>query len=383
MSRIVFSILMFVFYIPYAYTQQVAVDKNKVLDLFQNQQFEEAISYLSTDLGNDSGNLQRLGFLGYAYYMNDDYRSAENFYRKMFMIDTANITAMMYIVNINQNTHPDVAQQFGFRLISMQPDKASNYRLMADLLKMKGEKDSALIYYNQAYRSGAGDYKNVTGLADMLIEKKQFQRADSILEGGLVKDSISIPYLRLRVKSAYEASDYQSALIPGEKLLRHKDFTVKTSTQLILSYYNLKRYEDCIRVCEFIIFNGLDIEAVYYYEAKSYAKLKNFAKSNELLEICLNKTKSPTAEMYYYNLGQNYEAVRQYKKAVPYYDTAFYLFKDPIMNYNSGIILETELKNPKAAKSYFIKYLAKAKPRTADEIKAYEYVRSRWGKKKK
>lgn len=381
MTRILFTLLIGIYCMPSLKAQQVSVDKNKVLDFFQNQQFDEAISYLATGLSSDSGNLQRLGFLGYAYYMSEDYITAEKFYRKMFVIDTTNITANQYLFNINENEHPGIAQQFGFRLISLQPGKAMYYRLMADLLRRKNEKDSALLYYNQAYQINSGDYRNAIGLADMLIEKKQFRRADSILETGLGKDSLSIPYLKLCVKSAYEANDYPRALIPGEKLLHLQDVSLRPMTQLSLSYYNLKRYQDCIRVCELMKSNDINSEAVNYYEAMSYAKLKDFARSNELLEACLNMTRSETAEMYYYALGQNHEAIRKYKKAVSYYDTAFYLFKNPVMNYNAGIIWETQLKNPKTADQYFIKYLANAKPKDASEIKAYEYIKSRWKKR--
>jgi len=58
-------------------------------------------------------------------------------------------------------------------------------------------------------------------------------------------------------------------------------------------------------ICYTVILN---IEAIYYYEAKAWAKLKDFAKSNELLQTCLAKAISKTAEMYYYNLGENQEA---------------------------------------------------------------------------
>ena len=86
--------------------------------------------------------------------------------------------------------------------------------------------------------------------------------------------------------------------------------------------------------------------------------------------------------MYYYNLALNYESLKQYKKAVANYDTAYYLFKNPVMNYNSGRICETDLKNTPLAKKYYTAYLAKANPVEADEKKAYEYVKARWGKKK-
>ena len=89
------------------------------------------------------------------------------------------------------------------------------------------------------------------------------------------------------------------------------------------------------------------------------------------------------AELYYYNLGENDEAtVRQYKAAITQYDTAYYLFKNPVMKYNCGRIYESNLKNMKLAQKYYTQYLALAKPESPDEKKAYEYVRKKWGKKK-
>lgn len=52
--------------------QSPVPDKNKVMDFFQNMQYEEAISYLLTAEKMDSVNLQTLGYLGYAYQQNDD-----------------------------------------------------------------------------------------------------------------------------------------------------------------------------------------------------------------------------------------------------------------------------------------------------------------------
>lgn len=85
--------------------------------------------------------------------------------------------------------------------------------------------------------------------------------------------------------------------------------------------------------------------------------------------------------MYYYNLALNYESLKQYKKAVGNYDTAFYLFKNPVMNYNSVRICEINLKNTPLAQKYYTE--TKANPAEADEKKAYAYLKERWGKKEK
>ena len=141
-------------------------------------------------------------------------------------------------------------------------------------------------------------------------------------------------------------------------------------------------YKDCIRISDFMITNEIATESVYYYEAKAFAKLKDFTKSNELLQVCLGKALSKSAELYYYNLGDNYESLKQYRKAIANYDSAYFIFGSPLMKYYSGRAAETGLKDPKLAQKYYRDYLRKAKPDSAEEKKAYDYVKSKWGKKK-
>jgi tetratricopeptide (TPR) repeat protein len=122
-------------------------------------------------------------------------------------------------------------------------------------------------------------------------------------------------------------------------------------------------------------------ENVYYYAAKSYAKLGAFDTSNVLLRTCLELAISNTAEYYYNALGDNYEEMKQFKKAIAQYDTAYYLFKNPLMLYNCGRIMDGHLKNEGAAQKYYRKYLALAKPQSMDEKKAYNYIRKKYSKK--
>ena len=72
-----FSFLLHVLLLSNVNAQSSSIDKNKVLDFFQNQQFDEAISYVSPAASIDSQNIQLHSYLGYAYYMNDNYDDAE------------------------------------------------------------------------------------------------------------------------------------------------------------------------------------------------------------------------------------------------------------------------------------------------------------------
>jgi tetratricopeptide (TPR) repeat protein len=365
-----------------AAAQPPAPDKNKVLDMLQEQQYEAAINYLQPAIGIDSSNTQALRLLSYAYYMSEDMLHAQRCFLKLHSLEPDNITANHYLASIYYNRDPDLSMSFLARLIRLQPANANYYRGLGEQLSRAKMKDSALQYLSQAYKLAPGDFKNTVAWAETLIDLKDYAKADSLLEIGLTRDSMNASLLKSRIRSAYDAKDYKSIPAYGERLISQQELGLSVLTKVVLGYYNLQQYENCVRVCEYMLSMELQVEAVYYYEAKALAKLKQYDRSNELLEICLDKAISKNGEMYYFTLGENYEAVKQYKKAVASYDTAFYLYKSPIALYNCGRIYEVELKNEPLARKYFTQYLALAKPIEADEKKAYAYVKERWGKKK-
>ncbi|WP_162915878.1 tetratricopeptide repeat protein [Paraflavitalea soli] len=381
MNRSLISCIICTLFALAATAQSSVIDKTKVMDYFQEQQFDDAITYLQPAVTGDSANQQALRLLAYAYYMSENVKAAQQCYRKMFANDSVNVTANHYLATIYYNRDPELAMEFFERLIRLQPNTAPYYRSLGELLSRKKLKDSALTFLHQAYTMAPGDARNLVSLTEVLIDVKDYCKADSLLEIGLARDSLNPSFLRSRVRNAYEAKDYPSVLSPGERLISITEVNMSALTKVALAYYNLQQYENCIRVCEYMMSVGLEVEAVYYYEAKAWAKLKNYEKSNEFLELCLGKALSKTAEMYYFTYGENYEATKQFKKAVAAYDTAFYLFKNPLALYSCGRIYEVEFKNATLARQYYTRYLAFAQPVAPDEKKAYAYVKERWGKK--
>jgi tetratricopeptide (TPR) repeat protein len=226
-----------------------------------------------------------------------------------------------------------------------------------------------------------GDLKIIADLGSVLVEGKQYEKADSLVDLGLAKDSMYTPLLKLRVASAFWSKRYADVLSPGERLLRLAEPSVQSLEWLALSYYNLKKYPDCIRVCEGMQEMGMDIEAVYYYESRAEAKLKHYPESDSLLRRALTKAISKTAEWYYDDLGDNYESTKDYRRALAHYDTSFYLYKAPLVLYNCGRICETELHNLPRAKQYYRRYLALAKPESEEEKRVYKLVKAQYGGK--
>ncbi|MBS1915983.1 MAG: tetratricopeptide repeat protein [Bacteroidetes bacterium] len=367
--------LLSILFITKLYSQSITLDKNKVMDFFQAQQYEDAINYLYPLQFYTPLNVEVLKNLGYAYYMNDDETNAEKCFQKVITLDSNNVAALQYLVTIYKGRKTDESFELIKKLISLQPGKALYKRQLAELFQRAGNKDSALFYFNQAYQISPNDPKNALGFGWALIEEKDFNRVDSIAENFLAKDSMNIYFLKLKITAAYESRNYQNAIVPGERLIKQNDLSIGALTRLAISYFNLNMYNECIRTCSYMDSNQIADESVYFYEAKSKAKLKDFKGSNDLLQTCLSLAISKKAELYYYTLAENNQLTKQFKKAASDYDTAYYLFKNPVMLYNNGNIYEIYVDNEPLAAKYYRQYLKNAKPENADEKKAYEYVR--------
>lgn len=357
-------------------------DANKVMAYFQDQQYEDAINYLKPLAATDSNNVQLLGYLAYAYNVTENVNTAASCYARILAIDSINVSANQNLASIYMNRNEKEAQVLTSRLIRLQPLRSAHYRNMGHLLDRRKEKDSAIIFFEEAYRLDPQDLRNISALADILIDTRNLPKADSILALGMVIDSMYIPFLISAVRSAYENERYEGAIIPGRRLIDQQDVTIGPLTQLILSYYHLNRYDECIDACEYLRQHEIETEAVKYYEAKARSKIGDYTRSNELLRECLTSAISERAELYYYALADNYEEVGNYARAIANYDTAYYLFKAPLVKYNVGRIYETRLKNPAMANKYFKTYLLLADTSTPDEKKVYYYLQKRYKARK-
>jgi tetratricopeptide (TPR) repeat protein len=357
--------------------QPMVADKNRVMDYFRDQEFEEAINYLVPALGRDSSNITVLGYLGYAYYMSDHMSQSEICYRRVLKLDSNDIPALHYLEILDHQDAPEIALEFATRLAVLQPEKSLWWRTRGELFRRLRRPDSALASLSRAYYISPLEPKNAAAMADLLIDNKDLTLADSILDAGLDRDSLNFSLLKLRIRAAYLAKDYVSVLVPGERIMRMNLPDISSQSWLALSYYNLKNYPDCIRACDFLLDAGYALESIFYYKSRALAKLQRFTESNQLLDTCLHLAISAKAEWYFNDIGDNKESTREYRSAIASYDTSYYLFKNPLALYNCGRIAESELKDEVLAKKYYRRYLTVANPQTPEEKKVMTYVRSR------
>src|SRR5262245_44441297 len=107
-----------------ATAQTNTIDKNKVMLFFQDQDYEEAISYLSPLAVADSTNTQVLGYLAFAYSMNDNDILAKKYYRQLYAVDSNNLAAIQYLSNSRDLDDSTLVITLVRTLIAKQPNKA-------------------------------------------------------------------------------------------------------------------------------------------------------------------------------------------------------------------------------------------------------------------
>ncbi len=368
--------LLIVLYSVKALAQQGEFDKNKIADYFQNEQYNEAIKYLDSNTGNHLNNIYVLNSLGYAHYMNKDLQKAQEYYLETFKADTINFTANKYLALINTKYKQyDEAMGHYNRLVKTLPGNGMLYKYMGDVYSEKDNTDSALIMYSAAYSLQPLQEKILSAYANQLLEGKNYKRTDSVLNAFLSHDSTNVSAMMLAVRSAYQQENYKQAAVFSNHW-RNVDFIdINTTVHLAISNFNLRNYLLSFQLCDTLLQQGIDAESVWYYASRAMYKLNQFKKSNELLTQCLSKAISANADTYFSSKADNFEALNQYKKAVSAYDTAYYLFRNPLSLYNIGRLYESGLKNKRLAYRYYSRYLKSGKPKSRDEKRVYAYVK--------
>jgi tetratricopeptide (TPR) repeat protein len=357
--------------------QQDGVNKNKVAEYFQNEQYKEAVEYLSPLL-KDTPDLYVANSLGYAFLMNEETERAESLFGQAIKLDSLNFTANKYLAQIeNGRDNLEQALLHYQRMIKVQPGNASLHKSIGDLFLSLKMPDSTLVFYAKAFQLQPSSIKYAANYATHLLNQKQYNSADSIVRIFLSIDSASTPVMMLAIRSAYEKENYKLAASFSDRWLNTNldNMNLPTTIRLAIANYEIRNFSVGYKLCDTLIQQGIADERLLYHAARSLNKLGRHKESNDVLAQCLAIAISKNAEKYFFEAAENFESLRQYKAAIAACDTAYYLFRNPLALYNIGRLYENGLKNKEKAIAYYRQYLKKATPSTPEEKKAYAYLK--------
>ncbi|WP_109696199.1 tetratricopeptide repeat protein [Chitinophaga deserti] len=357
---------------------QDKVDNNLLMGYLQEQQYDQVIRYMETTVQPQHPN--GLVILANALYQNMQLPEAAIQYRKILTIAPDHITAHQQLGNIaiQQQQYATAVPHFQ-KLTEVRPGQASYWKQLARACtNVVGLQDSARVYMEKAYHLQPYDPGIVSFMADEYMGDKEFAKADSVLNKYYMTDSANISINAMLVKSSYNLNKYADAVRFGSQILEQRSYAPMAYMYLSVTYYHLKQFDSCIKVYDVMTeMLGDAPETVKFYAAMSYAGIKYYEKSNVLLLECISTAKSKSLDSYYAALAGNFEQMKQYRAAISYYDTAYYLFKDPMRQYGIARIYDQQIQDPQRARKHYQLYLKSAKPESKNEKDIHTYVKER------
>lgn len=354
------------------------LDKALLMDYLQEQQYDKIIGYLEETVKPQHTN--GLALLASAYYQSGQPAPAEKNYLRVLALDSNHIAANQHMgIIARSQKNPLVAITYFERLVKLRPKNAAYYKQLAyacsDVAILQ---DTAFYFMKQAHRLNPKDVNTVTFVGSEYLDRKQYREADSVLKAYYAFDSSQVTVSVRLTRSAYEQKKFRDVTAYGEHLLSRNLVEPNACVYLAVAHYALKQYDSCVRVHDQMtaLMAGAP-ETVKYYAALAYAEKLEFDKSNALLQECITLAKSKALDSYYTALAGNYEQMRQYKTAIAHYDTAYFLFQDPMRQYGIARIYDQYIQDPVRAKRFYQQFVKNARPQGKDEVSIHNYVKER------
>jgi tetratricopeptide (TPR) repeat protein len=289
--------------------------------------------------------------------MNGRQTAALQQYELNYRQSPENIETNIYLGQIYTDQKKwDAALLHTLNLVRTQPSNFRFWQKAGALYLYNGDNDSALYFYNQAYHLNPKSGSIVVSLSDLLILANEKEPAEALVKQFLLQNSTDQEVIAKWMDINFSKGNYDTVIKWGIQLWRDSAILSTPYIHLAFSYLNQKNYEESISVCEWMINKKIASQAILYCEALALKALKNYTKSNQLLDECIQQTIQKQAQTYLEAKGDNYEEMKDYQQSLNYYDTAYYIFKNPIDLYFAGRIQDQFLHNKAKAANLYSRY---------------------------
>lgn len=354
---------------------QPSYDRSRLTDLFQNDDYESAIELLRS-LPQAASNPQYQSDLGYALYMNREFAEAKTVFNAIFQQEAGNIRANLFLARINEELgRPDSALFHYNQLTRLAPYNFRHWQKATQLYSDLGFYDSALVCVQNGFRLNQASGPLAVQYANALVRLKQPAPADSVITAFLSRDSSNREVIAKKTDLAFRKPDYPQVIRWAEKLLNDSADLTVPYINLAYSYLNMDSIDRSIWVCEWLIGKNKAYPQILYCAALAYGRKKDFVKSNEYLDKCIELSIQKEALTYFNAKSDNYEEMKLYKQASAYHDTAYYIFHAPLDLYYTGRLYDKYLKNPVKAAYYYRQFIARRKrPASNEEARIFQYI---------
>ncbi|AZI25917.1 hypothetical protein EA772_11390 [Pedobacter sp. G11] len=355
--------------------QTVAIDKEKIFDLYQNQRYAEAGEYLKTSYGSETTDLKALTQIGYCFLMAGNNVEAEKYYAKADAIQPGNLPILFSLASINtRRGNTEKAKLYYGNIVKLDSNNFIVYKLLANLYL--SDKDSLkMVYLLKANKLVPTDGDVAADLAAVHSVYQNYDRAYEVLNVAIKADPENLVLQRTKLPIANLLKKYDEVIASGESLLKdNKDASV--IKDLAKAYYYTKKYDKAVTLFRQLEEMLMQNENTLYVTTLCYRNLKNYKMATLYAKKTIDEAISPNTSSYYALLGLAYEEDEKFTLADAAYKKGLQFNSNPNLYYRLATLHDTKFKRSKSAMNYYQLYL-KSKPNPKNDAEEIKFVQAR------
>ena len=349
------NLLLLIILLPCLAWGQAAYDRPQITQWLQDGAWDDILASADSSPDADSFLLQSAG---YASYQSGDKTKSAGYYNRLLILDSNNRQALYYTsVMLKAEEEYEAAIPLLQRLCRIAPAVSQYHVLLADCYSATEERTAAARHLKIARSLSPASPVIANKLANAWIKLKAWDSAGQLLnqamsmhprEPILISTAISLAYTRKQYVRASALSD--SLILTGK--MRYESLIIGLYADIAQP-----NYPHAIQLGNVMMALGSATEEVLYYTALAYQKEDRWREADTLLRKCVAKVLKPNLEAYYLALADGAAQKKDWARCKAYYDTAYYLFKNPTTLYRKGLALQSSGRKEDAQRAYK-RYLA-------------------------
>ncbi|MCZ4409974.1 tetratricopeptide repeat protein [Cryomorphaceae bacterium 1068] len=352
-----FTLLLFSFLLTSLLAQQEDSDfYSQFSTAMENGQIQTAINIGEKWKLNNNGNINAYYLTAKALIKKGRKKEAIENLNKALQIDSTHVPSLLASAELLKASNSDALELYE-QLIIINPTNAYFYREAAESAVQSMKLDKALAYYSLAYQNDSLDLITITGFAKLLLDFRQYDDADSLLNRALDLDPLNRFSLLTKAKLAFDSEKWEDAIGWLDPLMKD-DPPLLAMRYTGISLYHLGRYEEAIEILRTLSNTLNELDYPHYYMGLSMEKLGQIDMATVQYGQALNKAISGNLGTYYERLGLMQQEGDDHQEAIESFRMAKKFSARNILNYHLAKSYDIYYQDSKAALEMFELYIS-------------------------
>ncbi len=355
----------------HAVAQQI--DKERLLDFYQNQQFGAAADYLIQIYPANTTDVKALTQIAYCNMMAGKLVDAEKNYQRINELSPNQLPVLFNLSNINaKRGNVRNATLYLTQIVTIDPN---NFTALKQLANYTDSLNLKLQYLKKANLLNRIEPDVAYDLAITYSKMNSNQQAFQTLKIAIEADTSNFILKQALMPIANQLEKYSDVISIGESLLKNA-WDAKVAKELGKAYFFTKNYQQAIKHYKSLERVDMQNESTLYYTSLCYNALKKYDMAANYTLKTIKEGISPNIAAYYNLLASVHEAEDRFSSAVLAYQKGLTFSIGKNTYYRLGLLYDLKLKQTGKALTYYRLYL-KSKDLVKEDQPQIDYVKSK------